>query len=291
MEIVIALSNASGQLVESYRYDVYGRSDSVSFVGNPYLFTGRQYDPETGLYYYRARYYKPSIGRFLQTDPVGYSAGINWYAYCGNNPIILIDSYGLCAQGSGFWGGVAWTSGQGAQLIANTFQGLQDMAIGNVNFITGSIGSVGMYGEPMGRHTVFPEIPSPQWAQGLYVEQSNFVYNAEKIVTSLAVTWGVAELASMTSSAPTATTSYEQLVSEARQAYPNKAGIPENHHITPQYLGGAKNGPTVKIDAAYHQQITNEFKSLAPYGQAEPPSPAQLQKFMNDVYSKYPLPR
>jgi RHS repeat-associated protein len=64
-------------------------------IGNPYVFTGRRFDLETGLYYYRARYYNPHIGRFLQTDPVGYGDGINWYSYCGNNPINYLDPSGL----------------------------------------------------------------------------------------------------------------------------------------------------------------------------------------------------
>jgi len=59
------------------------------------MFTGRRFDIETGLYYYRARYYNPHIGRFMQTDPVGYDEGINWYAYCGNNPIGRADPSGL----------------------------------------------------------------------------------------------------------------------------------------------------------------------------------------------------
>ena len=59
------------------------------------MFTGREYDSEVGLYYYRARYYKPQIGRFLQTDPIGYYAGLNLYAYVGNNPLNWIDPYGL----------------------------------------------------------------------------------------------------------------------------------------------------------------------------------------------------
>jgi RHS repeat-associated protein len=63
------------------------------------LFTGRYYDAETGLYYYRARVYNPYIGRFMQTDPSGYKGGINLYAYCGNNPIMLVDPYGLCGGG------------------------------------------------------------------------------------------------------------------------------------------------------------------------------------------------
>ena len=61
----------------------------------PYLFAGRRFDIEIGLYYYRARYYDPFTGRFLQADPVGYGAGINVYRYCANNPLGLRDPFGL----------------------------------------------------------------------------------------------------------------------------------------------------------------------------------------------------
>jgi RHS repeat-associated protein len=68
---VIALSNNSGNLVEQYNYDVFGYPNTVSSVGNRFMFTGREYDSETGLYYYRARYYNPQIGRFQSPDPIG----------------------------------------------------------------------------------------------------------------------------------------------------------------------------------------------------------------------------
>jgi RHS repeat-associated protein len=65
---VVVLSNSAGNVVESYSYDVFGRPDTTSSVDNPYMFTGRRYDTETGLYYYRFRYYSTLLGRFLQTD-------------------------------------------------------------------------------------------------------------------------------------------------------------------------------------------------------------------------------
>jgi len=102
--------------VEKYDYNVYGSAtirdthDSIrntSSVGNPYFFTGRRLDTETRLYYYRARYYSPTLGRFLQADPIGYQGGINLYSYCGNKPLIFLDPYGLdwFDAWSNFWAG------------------------------------------------------------------------------------------------------------------------------------------------------------------------------------------
>ena len=61
----------------------------------PTYYTGRRYDPETGLYYYRARMYSATQRRFLQPDPIGYMGGMNLYAYVGNNPFNWIDPFGL----------------------------------------------------------------------------------------------------------------------------------------------------------------------------------------------------
>jgi RHS repeat-associated protein len=92
---VVALSNSYGNSCQSYQYSVYGQvaASDPNFLANPYMFTGRRFDIETGLYYYRARYYNPHIGRFMQTDPVG--DGMNWYAYCGNNPLAFVDPSGF----------------------------------------------------------------------------------------------------------------------------------------------------------------------------------------------------
>jgi len=95
---VIAMSDDSGALSEGpYTYDPYGNcfsGGSACSGGVPYRFTGRRFDPETGLYYYRARYYWPQGGRFLQTDPVGYTADLNLYTYVGNDPLNFNDPAG-----------------------------------------------------------------------------------------------------------------------------------------------------------------------------------------------------
>ena len=72
---------------------------------------------------------------------------------------------------------------------------------------------------------------------------------------------------------------------------PNKAGFFERHHITPKYMGGAKNGPCAEIDAAYHQKITNAFMRQWNYGQKVRPTSEEVQEVMRRVYDQWPLPR
>lgn len=63
------------------------------------IYTGREWDKETGLYYYRARYYDPIEGRFISKDPIGFAGGdVNVYGYVGNNAINRTDSTGLAAD-------------------------------------------------------------------------------------------------------------------------------------------------------------------------------------------------
>jgi RHS repeat-associated protein len=64
-------------------------------VGNIFGFTGREFDSESHLYYYRARYYDPALGRFLSADPIGFAAGdSNFYRYVSNNPLKYKDPSG-----------------------------------------------------------------------------------------------------------------------------------------------------------------------------------------------------
>ncbi len=85
---VTSLSNSSGALANTYTYDSFGKlTASSGTITNAYRYTGREFDSETGIYYYRARYYSPDIGRFISEDPIAFDGGINFYALEQPNPI------------------------------------------------------------------------------------------------------------------------------------------------------------------------------------------------------------
>ncbi|NRF68875.1 RHS repeat protein [Aquincola sp. S2] len=108
---VEAVTDAGGNVVERYAYDAYGRVQVLdaggtplaqnswgtphSAIGNPWLFTGRQLDEESGLYHFRARQLDPAAGRFLQRDPAGYRAGLNLYEYVRSRPLDYTDPSGM----------------------------------------------------------------------------------------------------------------------------------------------------------------------------------------------------
>jgi len=97
LDSVTSLTNAAGTAAQSYTYDSFGNllASSGTLVNN-FRYTGREFDSETGLYYYRARYYDPATGRFLGEDPIGFAgSGSNFYAYVGNSVTNFRDPSGL----------------------------------------------------------------------------------------------------------------------------------------------------------------------------------------------------
>ena len=93
---ITGLENTKTKMLTRYEYDAFGGSKEVT--GTVYGYNGQYTDKETGLIYLRNRYYDPETGRFTQEDPV--MDGLNWYAYCGNNPVNFFDPSGL---ESGYW--------------------------------------------------------------------------------------------------------------------------------------------------------------------------------------------
>ena len=116
---IVALLNSSGSVVVRYSYDAWGNHKVYNGIGqeiydsetgktmvadhignlNPFRYRGYYYDPEWRLYYLETRYYDPSVGRFISSDNIDYAdpntfAGLNLYAYCGNNPIMGVDPMG-----------------------------------------------------------------------------------------------------------------------------------------------------------------------------------------------------
>ena len=91
---VTALLDGRGEIVNRYKYDAFGNTvEAVEKVHNRFRYAGEQFDPVTGQYYLRARFYNPVIGRFTQEDTYR-GDGLNLYAYVQNNPIKYIDPSG-----------------------------------------------------------------------------------------------------------------------------------------------------------------------------------------------------
>ena len=97
---IIAQTKADGSFQNKYGYSPYGQvAKDADDKGNPHQYTGREND-NTGLLFYRARYYMPSCGRFISEDPIGTGDGLSVYAYVGGDPVNATDPSGLAPGGA-----------------------------------------------------------------------------------------------------------------------------------------------------------------------------------------------
>ena len=162
---VTSLSNAAGSIANTY--DSFGKlTASTGSLVNPFQYTARESDSETGLYYYRVRYYDQSTGRFTREDPLGFYGGdANLYRYVWNRPANFIDfigefgaglSLGGSAEGGAIGGGAGATGSVGVGVF---FDGTHPSV--------GGFGSGGGFAGGPGLGPSYPSCPSKtNWALG-----------------------------------------------------------------------------------------------------------------------------
>lgn len=143
---VISVSDSAGAVLAVNTYDEFG-TPAATNLGR-FQYTGQVWLPELRLYYYKARFYSPALGRFLQTDRIGYAAGANLYAYVSNDPINLVDPLGfdeMCTGsrlcGAGYAIGVMVTSTAGAMAAAGKGYGTPGSTVSSGVATAGSTGS------------------------------------------------------------------------------------------------------------------------------------------------------
>lgn len=91
---VTAITDSSRNVMQRYTYESHGNPRPQTSFQNSYQYTGREWDKETGLYYYRGRTYDPMDGRFISKDPIGFKGGINLYSYVEQSPVNYTDPFG-----------------------------------------------------------------------------------------------------------------------------------------------------------------------------------------------------
>ena len=111
---VTAITDSARNVVQSYVYESFGMLQPSTGFRNSYTYTGREWDKEAGIYYYRTRYYDSIEGRFVTEDTIGHHGGINLYQYVENNPVNFADPFGLIKI-YGNWCGPDWTGGKREQ--------------------------------------------------------------------------------------------------------------------------------------------------------------------------------
>jgi RHS repeat-associated protein len=158
-----AVTGHNGGTTQSVKYAAFGTVQSSTGASpNRNKYTGRE-DDGTGLMYYRARYYDSSVGRFISEDPMGYAAGINFYAYANNNPVNANDPSGLDAN-------VPYLNQDAARIAAGLYVGartLYDPGSRESGVYTYQLGSNWYHTPAVTSTGKINQISSPDWGFAL----------------------------------------------------------------------------------------------------------------------------
>lgn len=236
---------------------------------------------------------RPGSGRWTSRDPAGFLDGPNRYRWNRNNPFRYRDLNGQLPFAVVFGAGVdvalgilggetsPWALGKRA---------LRGGLVGGASIFTGAIvaaeSGIALLGaiatEAMALGTLdrglgnLLGIGCPKDVISTQALKRDVAFGAAARILARLVQ-RLAELGAA------------EKLAAAQAKYPNKAGRIEQHHVDPKYLGGDPRGPRVPLDAAYHQEITNAFRDLWPYG-GRKPTPAELEQIKRQVYDRFPLP-
>lgn len=249
----IALTDPTGTVQTEYTYEPFGRTAVAGAATNPIQYTGRENDG-TSLYYYRSRYYNPSLHRFISEDPLQFGGGdINFYAYVAGDPITLTDP-----QGEGFVACVA-ASAVGGAVIEGGLQVLTNFLSGRKSLFEG-VGAAALRGAGEG--------------------------------ALLGLTCGIAPALKALSGAAKVQQVILPY-REAAKLTRGLRNIQQAHHILEARhlrhwgrVGDIAKAPAVVLSRTAHQALTNELRRALPYGTQW--TPQQVWRAYQRVYRDFP---
>lgn len=166
---IVAVTDNSGNVLGTNAYDEFGipRANNIG----RFQYTGQAWFPDVGLAYYKARWYSPSLGRFMQTDPIGYKDGLHWYNYAGGDPVNGSDPSGLDScfdRGlTTVTAGYSYTSYE-ATTIYGAYGNSSSVSLNQViNVVTPKCGSpIDFYPSNSGGSPISPPFPLPSSGGG-----------------------------------------------------------------------------------------------------------------------------